>query len=76
MTKIVWNGCDNYVEADQAAQRGYDFDGENLFHGPHQFSVFEASEIKPEDIPKNDDGELNWSGIFGTETGKFYLEDK
>ena len=25
MTKIVWNGCDNYVEAAQAEQRGYDF---------------------------------------------------
>lgn len=50
MTKIVWNGCDNYVEADQAAQRGYNFNGKTLFHGSQEFTAFDAIEIDPADL--------------------------
>ena len=72
MTKIVWNGCDGYVEADEAVGRGYDFDGATLFHGGQAFKAFEATEIKPEDLPVDDDGEVDVNGVFGTETGRYY----
>lgn len=72
MTKIVWNGCDNYVEVSEAEQRGYDFDGEKLYHGSHEFSAFDATEINPEELPKDEDGEPDFNGVFGSESGKFY----
>lgn len=72
MTKIVWNGCDNYVEAAQAEQRGYDFDGEKLYHGAQEFTAFDATEIDPADLPKDEDGEPDFNGVFGSESGKFY----
>lgn len=71
-TKIVWNGCDSYVELDQASFRGHNVVGEKLFHGAHEFTAFEAEEIDPETLPKDADGDANFDGIFGTETGKFY----
>ena len=72
MTKIVWNGCDGYVETDEAVRRGYNFDGEKLYHRADAFTSFEAVEINPADLPKDEDGELVLDGVFGTETGKFY----
>jgi hypothetical protein len=71
-TMIVWNGCDNYVEANEAAQRGHNFDGEKLYHGSQEFSAFAAIEIDPESLPKDEDGDADFNGIFGSESGKFY----
>lgn len=71
-TKIVWNGCDNYVEADQAVQRGHDFDGNKLFHGSQEFTAFDAVEIDPATLPKDDDAEPDVDGVLGSESGKFY----
>ena len=73
MTKIVWNGCDNYIEADKATERGYQFDGLKLYHRAEEFTAFEAEEIDPADLPKDEDGEPDFNGVFGTETGKFYI---
>lgn len=70
MTKIVWNGCDGYVEADEAARRGHNFDGVKLYHGAQEFTAFEAVEITPDDLPT--DGEPIVDGVMGTETGRFY----
>jgi hypothetical protein len=70
-TKIVWNGCDGYVEADDACRRGYDFDGETLFHGGQSFAAFWAVEITLDEITVGD-GELDMSGVLGSESGKFY----
>ena len=72
MTKIVWNGCDVYVEADEAVSRGYDCDGEKLYHGAQEFTAFEAVEIKILDLPKDEDGEPIIDGVLGSETGRFY----
>ena len=72
MAKIVWNGRDGYVEAEQATQRGYDFDGEKLYHVAQEFTAFEATEINPADLPKDEDGEPDLNGVFGSESGKFY----
>lgn len=71
-TMIVWNGCDGYVEADEAVQRGHNFDGKKLYHGAREFAAFEAVEISPEDLPKDEDGEPDCSGVFSSESGKFY----
>jgi hypothetical protein len=73
VTKIVWNGCDCYIEADDAVRLGHDFDGEKLYHGAVAFSVFDATEIEVEDLPKDEYGEPDFDGVFGTETGKFYV---
>ena len=72
MTKIVWNGCDGYVEADEAVSRGHDFDGEKLYHGAQEFTAFEATEINPDDLPKDEDGEPIFDRVLGSETGRFY----
>jgi hypothetical protein len=72
MTKIVWNGCDSYVEIDQAVARGYDCDGEVLYTPREAFTAFEAIEINPADLPVDEDGEPDFNGVIGTETGRFY----
>ena len=72
MVKIVWNGCDGYVEADEAVRLGYDFDGERLYHGAHAFPVFEAVEVDISSVPLDDDGEPIVDGLFGGEGGKVY----
>ena len=72
MTKIVWNGCDNYIDADEAMRRGYDFDGEKLYHGAHEFEAFEVVEIDLESLSRDDDDEPIMDGIYGTETGRFF----
>lgn len=72
MTKIVWNGCDGYVEAADAVQRGYDFDGVKLYKGSQEFTAFEATEIDPGSLPKDEDGAPDFEGIFSSESGKFY----
>lgn len=70
--KIVWNGIDNYIESDQAVRRGHDFDGERLYHGTQVFTAFNAIEIDPKILPLDDDGETDFSGVLGTETGHYY----
>lgn len=72
MTKIVWNGCDSYIEADQAIAHGYNFDGEKLYTQRGSFAAFDATEIDPNSLPIDEDGERDFSGIFGTEAGRYY----
>lgn len=74
MTKIIWNGCDSYVEADEARRRGYDCDGDTLYHGAKAFEAFEAREVNLDDLPKDDDGEPSTDGVYGTETGRYYVK--
>lgn len=64
--KIVWNGCDNYVESECAESRGYNFADGKLYHGAHEFSEFEAVEVFPSDGSDLD-------GVSGTETGRYYV---
>jgi len=71
-TKIVWNGCDNYIEVGEVEARGYEFNGEKLYHGSQEFTAFDVEEIDPETLPKDEDGNADLDGIFGTESGKFY----
>ena len=72
MVKIVWNGIDNYVEIDAAVSRGYDFDGHTLYRGAHAYEAFDAVEVDPATLPRDEDGEVNINGILGAESGKLY----
>lgn len=71
-TMIVWNGCDSYVEADEAVRRGHDFDGQTLYTQRESFDAFEVTEIYMGSLPKDEDGETDFDGVFATETGRFY----
>jgi hypothetical protein len=71
-TKIVWNGCDSYVECDAAVSRCVNFDGEFTHTTREKFAAFDAVKINPDTLPKDENGETDFDGIFGTETGNFY----
>jgi len=71
-TLIVWNGCDSYVEASEAVSRGHNFDGKHLFTNRESFAAFEAAKIDVSELPLDEDGEPDFDGVFGTETGNFY----
>lgn len=72
-TRIVWNGCDGYVEADDAVRLGYNFDGEKLYHKQHSYSAFDVEEIDQKALPVVEDGEPDYTGVFASESGRFYV---
>ena len=72
VTMIVWNGCDSYVEAAEAIQRGYTFDGTTLYSGAHEFAAFDAIEVDPYTLPTDEEGAPDFDGIIGSESGKYY----
>ncbi len=61
MTKLVWNGCDGYIESEKS-----------VFTTREEFKPFEVIEINKESIPVDDDGEMILDGIFLSESGRFY----
>ena len=74
--ELVWNGCDGYVEVDEAVRRGYDIvrrpDGTAALYTQREgFASFGAVEISAKDVPIVD-GELDYDGIFMTESGRVY----
>ena len=62
MTKIVWNDCDGYIETSE----------KSLYHGSLEFPAFEVTEIDRKILPEDEDGDLDLTGIYVTESGKFY----
>lgn len=73
MTKIVWNGCDGYMSADDALRHGYKFDGDKLYTARGEFSSFDAELLTPEEENRlMNSGDLLPRDIFLTETGRFY----
>lgn len=71
--RIVWNGIDGYIETENAIAFGYRFDGEKLYHGSESFQAFDVVEIMPQDLPKDEDGEPDFNGVFGCPiSGRFY----
>lgn len=60
-TLIAWNGCDSYVESDAS-----------IFTSREEFKPFPATEIAMADVPKDEDGELDFEGLFLTESGRVY----
>ena len=73
MIKIVWNGCDGYVETYAAEARGYDFDGEKLHTQREIFIPFDVEKFDISNLPEDEDGGLILpEGVFITETGNFY----
>ncbi len=70
--KIVWNGSDTYVLADEAVERGCDFDGEFLYAQVHKFQAFEVEEVDVSTLPLDDEGNPDFNGILGCMDGQFY----
>jgi hypothetical protein len=70
IVRLVWNGCDNYIECDRAAREGYNFDGEKLYCGASEFTPFDAQEIVA-DHRWIDEEEMD--GVLGTTSGKYYI---
>lgn len=60
-TKIVWNGCDSYIEST-----------ESVFTMHDEFKPFDAIEINIDNLPKLEDGEIDFDGVLGAESGKYY----
>ena len=77
--KIVWNGCDAYIEFDDA-KRDPDYrdkiKGESLFTQTEEHHAFEVVEIDSSTVPVDGDGEMICDGIFLTAAGKFYRSEK
>jgi hypothetical protein len=59
--KLVWNGCDNYIESDKS-----------VFMQREEFKPFEAVEININTLPVDEYGEINMDGVLGCENGKYY----
>lgn len=77
MTKIVWNGVDGYVEADQAKRRGYDFEDGCLYTQKQMHWAFEVGEeVSIDAVPLNEYGEHDCTDFHVTETGKIYRKIK
>lgn len=74
-TKIIWNGCDGYIEFDDA-KRDPDYrdkiKGNALYTQSEEYEAFSVVEIDESTIPVDEDGELICDGIFVTAAGKFY----
>lgn len=60
-TQICWNGCDGYIESDVS-----------IFTTSEEFKPFAVTEIQMSDVPKDDDGELDFYGLFLTSSGRVY----
>jgi len=74
VAKIVWNGCNGFIEAEEARNRGYIFDGQKLNRGGKEYEAFEAKEINPKELPVDRGGNLVLFGVLLTETGRYYRE--
>ena len=64
-TKIVWNGCDSYMEGE-----------ESVFTVREEFTPFEVIEVPLSEIKVDEDGDYELDGVFATEAGKFYRSVK
>lgn len=71
-TKLLWNGCDGYVELNDAKLRGYSVVGDFLYHGAQEFRAFEVQEISIDSLHFDKVGDASFVGVFISETGKFY----
>jgi hypothetical protein len=65
---IVWNGCDGYLTVEDAKRQGYDFDDRgNLCHGAHAHAPFPVIRVMPNQIPRNEEGEMVDEGLYFTQ---------
>ena len=60
-TQICWNGCDGYIESSRST-----------FTPREEFKPFAATEIPMSEVPKDEDGELDFEGLFLCESGRVY----
>lgn len=69
--KLVWNGCDEYIELSKAEDYGYKIQGE-LIGKTEVHKAFDAVPCTLADIPLDEDGERDFDGFTMTETGNYY----
>ena len=63
-TCLIWNGCDAY----RIAQ-----DGEVAYSRTEAFSAFPVgAEVDAEDVPRDEDGELNYAGMYVTDQRRIF----
>jgi len=72
--KIVFNGCDGYVELDSAAARGYEVLEGKLIATTGSFTPFSVTPSSLNEIPVDEEGEKVFEGFILTESGKVYRE--
>ena len=53
--KLVWNGCD-----------GYEIGNKSVFTSREEFKSFDVVEIDSATLPIDEDGGINFNGIFMT----------
>lgn len=75
-TQIIWNGVDGYKEVEHLNQ---DDNFEKMKDGSFQlwnrtesFSSFPVVKIAEADVPRDDDGEFDFDGLFVTEAFNIY----
>lgn len=72
-TLIVWNGCDSYIEWDDALRSAdYEIRDGKLITRRESFTPIEVERIDFKDLPVYEDGEKNFEGLYLTENGKIY----
>ena len=59
--KIVWDGCDSYTVSN-----------ESVFTQREEFKPFEVIEIDATTLPKDEEGEVDFTGFFLADDGKTY----
>lgn len=65
---LIWNGCDGYKVAEE---------GEELFTRSQRYEAFPVGEeITLADVPLDDDGEPDFTGIIITECGKIFRDNQ
>jgi hypothetical protein len=76
MAKLVWNGCDNYIEVENLRIGQDGWNGKTMNTPRESFTPFEAVEVSIETVPLLDieTGERDFDGFFLTESGRVYRE--
>lgn len=75
MKKIVWNGCDGYIETEHLVIGRDGWDGKEMITLNEAFKAFPVDDFDGNTLPKDADGDpIIPEGIFYTETGHWYKE--
>ena len=60
-TKIVWNGCDEYMISD-----------ESVFTSNEEFKPFSVTECVLSEVPLDEEGDYDFAGFFVTDSGRVF----
>jgi hypothetical protein len=75
-TQIIWNGVDGYKEVERLDQDDRFEQMEDgsfkLYTRTESFTSFPVVQIAEADVPRDEDGELDFDGLFVTESFNIY----